>query len=101
MRAVRYQISQHVEVMGLSGAHQAGSQKDKRQTVLPWLGDSEVLVCDILEIMRKYIVRFREVGSSRVGETTYSGPLSKEGVIEFFDLDGSDVEWYEVEEVTE
>lgn len=86
--------------MGLSGAHQAGSQKDKWQTVLSWLGDSQVLVCDILEAMRKYIVRFREVGSSRVGETTYSGPLSKEEVIQFFGLDGDDVEWYEVEEVS-
>lgn len=86
--------------MGLSGTHQAGGQKDKRQAVLPWLRDSKVLVCDILETMRKYIVRFREVGSSRIGETTYSGPLSKEGVIKFFGLDGSDVEWYEVEEVT-
>ena len=51
--------------------------------------------------MRKYIVRFREVGSSRIGETTYSGPLSKEGLIEFFGLDGPDVEWYEIEEVEE
>ena len=48
----------------------------------------------------KYIVRYREVGRSRIGETTYSGPLSKEGVVEFLGLDkGDDVEWYEVKEV--
>lgn len=49
----------------------------------------------------KYIVRYREVGSDRIGETTYSGPLSREGVIEFFGLGKADVEWYEVEEVKE
>lgn len=47
----------------------------------------------------KYRVRFREVGINRIGETTYSGPLSKEEVVEFFGLDKGDVEWYEVEEV--
>lgn len=47
----------------------------------------------------KYRVRYREVGTDRIGETTYSGPLSKEGVVEFFGLDKGDVEWYEVEEV--
>lgn len=46
----------------------------------------------------KYIVRYREVGRSRIGETT-CGPLSKEEVVEFFGLDKGDVEWYEVEEV--
>ena len=49
--------------------------------------------------MNKYKVRYREVGRSRIGETTYSGPLSKEEVVEFFGLDKGDVEWYEVEEV--
>lgn len=49
--------------------------------------------------MNKYKVRYKEVGRSRIGETTYSRPLSKEGVVEFFGLDKGDVEWYEVEEV--
>ena len=49
----------------------------------------------------KYIVRYREVGTDRIGETTYSGPLSREGVIKFFGLHMPDVEWYEVEEVKE
>lgn len=49
--------------------------------------------------MKKYKVRYREVGSDRIGETTYSGPLSKEEVVEFFELNKGDVEWYEVEEV--
>lgn len=49
--------------------------------------------------MNKYKVRYREVGSDLIGETTYSGPLSKEEVVEFFGLDKGDVEWYEVEEV--
>ena len=49
--------------------------------------------------IKKYKIYFRETGKKHIGETTYSGPLSKEGVIDFFGLDGDDVEWYEVEEV--
>ena len=50
--------------------------------------------------MSKYKIRNKEVGRSRIGETTYSGPLSEDEVVEFFGLDkGDDVEWYEVEEV--
>ena len=49
--------------------------------------------------MNKFKVRYREVGSDRIGETTYSGPLSREGVIKFFGLHMPDVEWYKVEEV--
>lgn len=48
---------------------------------------------------RKYKILYREAGKKHIGETTYSGPLSKEGVIDFFGLEGDDVEWYEVEEV--
>lgn len=51
--------------------------------------------------IKKYKIYFREAGKKHIGETTYSGPLSKEGVIKFFGLDGSDVEWYEVKEVEE
>ena len=49
--------------------------------------------------MNKFKVRYREVGSDRIGETTYIGPLSREGVIKFFGLHMPDVEWYEVEEL--
>ena len=49
--------------------------------------------------MKKYKIRYKEVGRSRIGETTYSGPLSETEVIAFFGLDGDDVEWYEVEEM--
>lgn len=51
--------------------------------------------------MNKYKVRYREVGSDRIGETTYMGSLSREGVIKFFGLHMPDVEWYEVEEEKE
>lgn len=51
--------------------------------------------------MKKYKVRYREVGSDRIGETTYKGSLSREGVIKFFGLHMPDVEWYEVEEEKE
>lgn len=43
--------------------------------------------------MNKFKVRYREVGRSRIGETTYRGPLSKEEVVEFFGLDKGDVEY--------
>lgn len=49
--------------------------------------------------MNKYKVRFRLICRDLITETTYSGPLSKEEVVEFFGLDKGDVEWYEVEEV--
>lgn len=50
--------------------------------------------------IKKYKIYFREAGKKHIGETAYSGPLSKEGVIDFFGLDGDDVEWYEVEEIS-
>ena len=49
--------------------------------------------------MKTYKVRYREVGSDRVRETTYTGLLNKHQVAKFFGLDGDDVEWYEVEEM--
>lgn len=49
--------------------------------------------------MSKYKIRYKEVGRSRIGETTYNGPFSEDEVIAFFGLDGDDVEWYEVEEI--
>lgn len=49
--------------------------------------------------MYKYKVRFRLICRDHIAEATYSGPLSKEEVVEFLGLDKDDVEWYEVEEV--
>ena len=48
--------------------------------------------------MRKFNVKYREVGSDRIRTTSHTGNLDKEGVIEFFGLNGSDVDWYEVAE---
>ena len=49
--------------------------------------------------MKKFEIKFKEVGSDRIGTTTHIGNKSKEEVIEFFGLEGDDVEWYEIEEV--
>lgn len=49
--------------------------------------------------MKKFEIKFKEVGSDRIGTTTHIGTKSKEEVIEFFGLEGDDVEWYEIEEV--
>lgn len=43
--------------------------------------------------MSKYKIRYKEVGRSRIGETTYSGPLSEDEVIAFFGLDGLRIFW--------
>lgn len=46
--------------------------------------------------MRKWKIEYIEVGSDRKRITTHTGNLTKSEVIEFFGLNGSDVEWYEV-----
>lgn len=46
--------------------------------------------------MNKYIIKYKEVGSDRIRTTTYEGPHNKEYVIDFFGLNGSDIEWYDV-----
>ena len=51
MRPAGHQVSQYVEVMGGTGPHQAGNQKDKWQTVLPRIRDTQVLVCCELTVM--------------------------------------------------
>lgn len=49
--------------------------------------------------MHKWKVEYRETGSDRVRSTTHTGYLSREEVIEFFGLNGNDVEWYNVTEM--
>lgn len=51
--------------------------------------------------MKKYNVIFKEVGKDRVGQTSHTGNLTREEVIEFFGLDKPDVEWYDIEEINE
>lgn len=46
--------------------------------------------------MSKWIVKYREVGSDRIRTTSHSGNKSKEEVIEWFGLNGSDIDYYEV-----
>lgn len=48
--------------------------------------------------MKTWKVRFQEV-NERKGETKYTGYLDREGVIEFFGLDRTDIMWYEVTEM--
>jgi hypothetical protein len=51
--------------------------------------------------MRIWKVLFKETVNDRVCEIKHIGELDKEGVIDFFGLDGDDVTWYEVTEVKE
>ena len=44
----------------------------------------------------KWIVKYREVGSDRIRTTTHSGNKTKEEVIEWFGLNGNDIDYYEV-----
>lgn len=49
--------------------------------------------------MRKWEVKYREKGSSVIRKTSHYGLLDYDGVVEFFGLEGDDVEWYDVEEI--
>lgn len=44
----------------------------------------------------KWIVKYREVGSDRIRTTAHTGNITKEEVIEWFGLNGKDIDWYEV-----
>lgn len=46
--------------------------------------------------MSKWIINYIEVGSGKVRTTTHSSNKTKEEVIEFFGLNESDIEWYDV-----
>ena len=46
--------------------------------------------------MRTWIVRYKEIGRNNIWQTSHTGALSKDEVIDFFGLNGDDVEWYEV-----
>jgi hypothetical protein len=49
--------------------------------------------------MTKWKVEYIETGSDRKRSTTHTGNLTREEVIEFFGLNGSDIEWYNVTEM--
>lgn len=48
--------------------------------------------------MKKWKVRYKEVGKEHIGTCSHSGNLSKEDVIKFFGLEEPNVEWFEIEE---
>lgn len=49
--------------------------------------------------MRKWKVEYKEVGSDKIHSTIHIGTLNKQGVIEFFGLEGFGVDWYRVTEI--
>lgn len=48
-----------------------------------------------------YEVTIKEVGRDHILKTSYIGPLSRQGVVDFFGLENDDVEWYRIEIVDE
>lgn len=50
---------------------------------------------------RKWQIKYREVGKDREGSTTHTGNLDRQGVIDFFGLEGDDIEWYDVKLISE
>ena len=49
--------------------------------------------------MRKWKVEYIETGRDSIRSTTHTGNLTREEVIEFFGLNESDIEWYNVTEM--
>lgn len=52
---------------------------------------------------RVWKVRFQEYGNKKICETKHTGPHEhdEDYVIKHFGLDGSDIMWYELTEITE
>ena len=50
---------------------------------------------------KKFIVKIKEVGRDNILTTEYSGSLgtTRQDIVEFYGLNGSDVEWYDIKEV--
>lgn len=51
--------------------------------------------------MKQYKITMKEVGTERPLESFYSGDVSREYLIDFYGLKQPDIEWYNIEEVTE
>lgn len=50
---------------------------------------------------RVWKVRFQEYGNKKICETKHTGPQDEDYVIKHFGLDGADIMWYELTEITE
>lgn len=46
--------------------------------------------------MKKWVVKYKEVGSDRIRTTSHSANKTEEEVINFFGLNESDIDWYEI-----
>lgn len=46
--------------------------------------------------MKKWIVKYRENGSDRIRTTSHTGNKTRQEVIDFFGLNESDIDWYEI-----
>lgn len=49
-----------------------------------------------MKTLRKFIIKYKEVGSDSYRTTSYEGYLSEEEIVKFFGLNDSDVEDYEI-----
>jgi len=53
----------------------------------------------MLKRNRKWLVKYKEAGSDDIHETSFTGYVNADYVINWFGLDDADVTWYEVKEV--
>lgn len=51
--------------------------------------------------MKHWKITIKEIGRPKPIVTEHHGNLDKQGLIDFFGLTESDVEWYKIEEITE
>lgn len=49
---------------------------------------------------KHYKIIIKEVGANAPIETEYCGIIDRKGLITFYGLNNSDVEWYKIEEIS-
>lgn len=51
--------------------------------------------------MKQYKITMKEVGNDRLLESFYYGDVSREYLVDFYGLNQPDIEWYDIEDITE
>lgn len=52
-------------------------------------------------VMKQYKITMKEVGNDRLLESFYYGDVSREYLVDFYGLNQPDIEWYDIEDITE
>lgn len=65
-----------------------------------YIATSTILNCLMIK-QKHWKITVKETGRPKPIVTQHHGNLDRQGVIDFFSLNESDVEWYTIEEMTE